>query len=139
MFLVTGAHGGEIFVISSRIYQAETSVIWARVLKTLPNASDSPYLFVLPSPMFSAAFEHHIFSHLPCIRALFLSPSLSNISFARYVRPFVPPIFSGALRRTAFAPAAPAAPQEDTPQEDAPKLQPPVQPFSPSLLLPEHF
>ncbi len=44
-------------------------------------------LLVLPSPIFSVAFErrirtshsnvafeHHIFSHFPCIRALFLSP-----------------------------------------------------------------
>ena len=42
--------------------------------KTLPNASYSPHLLILPSPMFSVAFENHIFSHLPCIRALFLSP-----------------------------------------------------------------
>ena len=33
-----------------------------------------PPLLVLPSPMFSVAFENHIFSHFPCIRALFLSP-----------------------------------------------------------------
>ena len=73
------------------------------------------------SLIFSVAFEHHIFSHLPCIGALFLSPSLSDISFPRYARPFVPPIFSGALQRTPFAPAAPAALQGDTPPKDAPK------------------
>ena len=87
------------------------------------------------SLMFSVAFEHHVFSHLPCIQALFLSPSLSNISFARYARLFVPPIYSGALQRTPFAAHHRLHLKGTHLKRTHLNLQP-VQPFSPSLLLP---
>ena len=56
----------------------ETKVISAlefHGLKTLAKCQQfAPPLLVFLSPMFFVAFEHHIFSHFPGVRALFLSP-----------------------------------------------------------------
>ena len=64
-------HGGELFVILSWVYQSrDTGHLGTDVSRRNSVARRNcqmPPLLDLPSPMFSVAFEHHIFSHFPSI------------------------------------------------------------------------
>ncbi len=84
-FLPSGCSSFHQHVLGGRIkllFYMALRRVKSRILFLSPLVIELNPSLVPPSPMFSVAFEQHIFSHFSCIRALFLSPptvpSLSN-------------------------------------------------------------